>query len=177
MNVSFAIWYDSGFTSIFVNYTSSPEAKYPSAINEVYVATKWVAAHGDEINVDGKHLAVVGNSAGSNMAAVTALKTQTRRRPRVQGPDPVLAGDGRRSREIVLQRIRGRLFPRPKHDGMVLDNYVPDVAQRREVYASPLQSSIEQLQGLPPAHIQVAANVLRDDGLAYARKLDSAGWR
>ena len=57
------------------------------------------------------------------------------------------------------------------------DNYVPDVAQRREVYASPLQSSIEQLQGLPPAHIQVAANVLRDDGLAYARKLDSAGWR
>ena len=53
MNVSFAIWYDSGFTSIFVNYTSSPEAKYPSAINEVYVATKWVAALGDEINVDG----------------------------------------------------------------------------------------------------------------------------
>src|SRR5262249_3592050 len=77
MNVSFAIWYDSGFTSIFVNYTSSPEAKYPSAINEVYVATKWVAAHGDEINVDGKHLAVVGNSAGSNMAAVTALKAKS----------------------------------------------------------------------------------------------------
>jgi acetyl esterase/lipase len=65
---------DSGFTSIFVNYTRSPEAKYPTAINEAYAATKWVAAHGDEINVDGKRLAVLGNSAGGTMAAVTALK-------------------------------------------------------------------------------------------------------
>jgi acetyl esterase len=65
---------DSGFTSIFVNYTRSPEAKYPTAINEAYAATKWVAAHGDEINVDGKRLAVVGNSAGGTMATVTALK-------------------------------------------------------------------------------------------------------
>jgi acetyl esterase len=48
--------------------------------------------------------------------------------------------------------------------------------QRREVYASPLQASIEQLTGLPPAHIQVAGNdMLRDEGVAYARKLDAAG--
>jgi hypothetical protein len=56
------------------------------------------------------------------------------------------------------------------------DNYVPNLAQRREVYALPLQASIEQLRGLPPAHIQIAGNdVLRDEGLAYARKLDAAG--
>ena len=55
------------------------------------------------------------------------------------------------------------------------DNYVPDLAQRREVYASPLQAGIEQLKGLPPAHIQIAGNdVLRDEGVAYARKLDAA---
>ena len=56
------------------------------------------------------------------------------------------------------------------------DNCLPDLAQRQEVYASPLQASLEQLQGLPPAHIQIAGNdVLRDEGLAYARKLDAAG--
>ena len=50
-----------------------------------------------------------------------------------------------------------------------------DLAQRREVYASPLQAGIEQLKGLPPAHIQIAGNdVLRDEGVAYARKLDAA---
>ena len=65
---------DSEFTCIFVNYTRSPEAPYPTAINEAYAATKWVAAHGDEINVDGKRLAVIGNSAGGTTAAVTAFK-------------------------------------------------------------------------------------------------------
>jgi acetyl esterase len=56
------------------------------------------------------------------------------------------------------------------------DNNVPDLAQRREIYASPLQASVEQLKGLPPAHVQVAGNdVLRDEGVAYARKLDAAG--
>jgi acetyl esterase/lipase len=66
--------FDCEFTSIFVNYSRSPEAQYPTAINEAYAATKWVAEHGDEINVDGKRLAVVGNSAGATMATVTALK-------------------------------------------------------------------------------------------------------
>jgi acetyl esterase/lipase len=56
------------------------------------------------------------------------------------------------------------------------DAYAPDQARRREVYASPLQATTEQVQGLPPTLIQVAGNdVLRDEGLAYARKLDGAG--
>ena len=56
------------------------------------------------------------------------------------------------------------------------DAYAPDSARRREIYASPLQATVEQLQGLPPALLQVAGNdVLRDEGLAYGRKLDAAG--
>jgi acetyl esterase len=66
----------SGATAVFVNYTPSPEAQYPTAINEIYAATKWVASHGDEINVDGSRLAVAGNSVGGDMAAVTALKAK-----------------------------------------------------------------------------------------------------
>ena len=62
----------SGCVAVFVNYTPSPEARYPQAINEIYAATKWVAEHGDEVNVDGKKLAIVGNSVGGDMATVTA---------------------------------------------------------------------------------------------------------
>jgi acetyl esterase/lipase len=66
----------SGAAAVFVNYTSSPEAPYPTAINQAYAATKWVAEHGLEIKVDGKRLAVVGNSVGGNMAAVVSLMAQ-----------------------------------------------------------------------------------------------------
>lgn len=56
------------------------------------------------------------------------------------------------------------------------DNYLPDKKIRKEIYASPLQATSEQLKGLPPALIQTAENdVLRDEGEAYARKLDEAG--
>jgi len=56
------------------------------------------------------------------------------------------------------------------------DNYLPDKDARKEIYASPLEASLEQLQGLPPTLIQTAENdVLRDEGEAFARKLDEAG--
>src|ERR1700722_19633828 len=59
----------SGLACVFVDYTRSPEAKYPTALHECYAATKWVAEHGSEINLDGNHMAVAGNSAGGNLAA------------------------------------------------------------------------------------------------------------
>src|SRR4051812_41347194 len=69
---------DSGAVAVFVNYTPSPESRYPVAINEAYAATQWVAANGAQINVDGKRLAVAGNSVGGNMAAVVALMAKAR---------------------------------------------------------------------------------------------------
>ena len=74
----------TGFAGVFVNYTRTPDAKYPQAINEIYAATKWVAEHGDEIEVDGKNLAVVGNSVGGNMTAVTALKAKENGGPKIK---------------------------------------------------------------------------------------------
>src|SRR5262245_24594305 len=74
----------TGFAGVFVNYTPTPDASYPQAINEIYAATKWVAEHGDEIEVDGKNLAVVGNSVGGNMTAVTALKAKEKGGPRIK---------------------------------------------------------------------------------------------
>ena len=71
----------SGATAVFVEYDRSPEARYPVAINQAYAATKWVAAHGEDIGVDGRRLAAVGNSVGGNMAAVVSLMAKERGTP------------------------------------------------------------------------------------------------
>jgi acetyl esterase len=167
---------DSGFTAVFVNYTRSPEAHYPTAINEIYAAATWVAAHGEEIKVDSTRLAVVGNSVGGNMTAAVALKALHE-----GGPDfkcqvmlwPVT--DAHFDTDSYQEYDSGYFLTRPMMRWF-WDAYAPDVEQRREIYASPLQATTEQLTRLPPALIQVAGNdVLRDEGLAYARKLDAAG--
>jgi len=167
---------DSGFTAVFVNYTPSPEAHYPTAINEIYAATRWVAEQGAEINVDGKRLAIVGNSVGGNMTAVAALMAKDKGGPKLKC-------------QIMLWPVTDANFETESYheyaDGYFLsrammmwfwDAYAPEHAQRGEIYASPLQASLDQLKGLPPALIQVAGNdVLREEGLEYARKLDLAG--
>src|SRR6218665_1965537 len=75
---------NSGAVAVYVNYTPSPEAHYPTAINQAYAATQWVAEHGKEINVDGKRLAVAGNSVGGNMAAVVSLMAKDKGTPAIR---------------------------------------------------------------------------------------------
>lgn len=167
---------DSGFTAVFVNYAPSPEARYPTAINEIHAATKWVAAHGNEIKVDGKRLAIVGNSVGGNMTAAVALMAKDKGGPELKCQVmlwPVT--DANFDTESYYEYAEGYFLSRAMMKWF-WDAYAPNRAQRREIYASPLQATTEQLQGLPPTLIQVAGNdVLRDEGLAYARKLDAAG--
>src|SRR5262245_30080525 len=166
----------TGFAGVFVNYTRTPDAKYPQAINEIYAATKWVAEHGDEIGVDGKNLAVVGNSVGGNMTAATALKAKANGGPNIKLHImmwPVT--DANFERDSFQQFGEDRFLTTPLMKWM-WDLYTTDPKQRKEIYAAPLQASVEQLQGLPPALIQVAeSDILRDEGEAYGRKLDEAG--
>lgn len=167
---------ESGAVAVFPDYTPSPEARYPLAINEIYATTKWVAEHGAEIGVDGKRLAVAGNSVGGNMAAVISLMAKEK-----GGPDIKL--------QVLLWPVTDANFETASYNEMAQerfltknmmvwfwDNYLPDTEKRKEIYASPLQASLAQLKGLPPALVQTAENdVLRDEGEAYARKLDEAG--
>jgi acetyl esterase len=166
----------SGAVAVFVNYTPSPEARYPVAINQAYAATKWVAAHGSEIGVDGSRLAVVGNSVGGNMAAVVALMAKDKQGPaiRFQGLMwPVTDTDFNDGSYNAYPE--GHFLTRPMMKWF-WDAYTKDPKQRNEIYASPLRASLDQLKGLPPALIQVAQfDVLRDEGEAYGRKLDAAG--
>src|SRR6267143_3988632 len=75
---------ESGAAAVFPDYTPSPEARYPTAIHQAYAATKWVGEHGAEIGVDGRKLAVVGNSVGGNMAAVVSLMAKDRGGPAIR---------------------------------------------------------------------------------------------
>ena len=166
----------SGAAAVFVNYTPSPEARYPVAIQEAYAATKWVAEHGDEIKVDGKRLAVAGNSVGGNMATVVALMAKSKGTPAIRF-------------QVLFWPVTNANFENASYDefaeGHFLtrnlmkwfwDNYTVDPRQRQEIFASPLMATREQLKGLPPALIQTAEkDVLRDEGEAYGRKLDAAG--
>ncbi|MBD2097224.1 alpha/beta hydrolase [Trichocoleus sp. FACHB-591] len=166
----------SGFAGVFVNYTRTPDAQYPQAINEIHAATKWVAEHGEEIGVDGKNLAVVGNSVGGNMTAVTALQSKEKGGPHIKLQImmwPIV--DASFETDSYHQFGDKRFLTTPGMKWMY-DMYIPDPEKRKDIYASPLQATVEQLKGLPPALIQVAeSDILRDGGEAYGRKLDEAG--
>ncbi|MBA4053738.1 MAG: alpha/beta hydrolase [Marivirga sp.] len=167
---------ESGAVAIFPDYTPSPEAQYPTAINQIYAAAKWISAHGDELGLNGNNMAIVGNSVGGNMTAAVALMAKEKNGPAFR-------------LQVMLWPVTDANFETSSYndfgEGRFLskkmmiwfwDNYLPDVKKRREIFASPLQASIEQLKNLPPALIQTAENdVLRDEGEAYARRLDEAG--
>ncbi|MNM49416.1 Carboxylesterase NlhH [compost metagenome] len=167
---------NSGAVAVYVGYTPSPEARYPTAINQAYAATRWVAEHGKEIDVDGSRLAVAGNSVGGNMAAVVALMAKDKGTPKLRFQAllwPVT--DANFDTPSYQQYAEGHFLTRNMMKWF-WDNYTTDPKQRAEIYASPLRATPDQLKGLPPALVQTAEfDVLRDEGEAYARKLDAAG--
>lgn len=166
----------SGFAAVFVNYARTPDAQYPQAINEIYAATKWVAEHGEEIEVDGKNLAVVGNSVGGNMTAVTALLAKAKGGPHIKLQIMMWPLVDASFETDSYHQFGEKWFLTTPLMKWMYDLYIPDPEKRQDIYASPLQATVEQLQGLPPTLIQVAeSDILRDGGEAYGRKLDEAG--
>jgi acetyl esterase len=166
----------TGATVVFPNYSLSPEAHYPVAIEESYAVLQWVAEHGAEKGLDPSRIAVVGDSVGGNMAAAVTLMAKQRSGPEITTQVlfyPVT--DASFDTESYHQFAEGYWLRR---DAMqwFWDQYTTDEAQRNEITASPLRASLEQLKGLPKALvINAEADVLRDEGEAYARKLRQAG--
>ncbi len=166
----------SGYTAVFVNYTPSPEAKYPTAINEIYAATKWVAEHGDEINVDGKRLAMVGNSAGGNMAAAVTLMAKEKKGPEIKSQVLFWPVADTNFETESYQKFGKDRFLTASVMKWMFDQYTTDEKARKSIYISPASADAAHFKGLPPTLIQVAQNdILRDEGEAYGRKLDEAG--
>jgi acetyl esterase len=166
----------TGFAGVFINYTPSPEAKYPQALHEIHTAAKWIAEYGEEIGVDAGRMGIVGNGVGANMSAASTLMAKANGGPdfKIQilmWPATIATFDTPSWKQFGKQEFLTDELMR-----WMWDQYTTDPAQRKEIFASPLQATPEQLQGLPPTLIQVAENdILRDEGEAFGRALDDAG--
>jgi acetyl esterase/lipase len=166
----------TGAAVVFTNYSLSPETRYPTAIEEIYAVLEWVAQHGSEKNLDGSRIAVVGDSVGGNMSAAITLMDKQRSGPKLAAQVlfyPVT--DASFDTESYHQFAEGYFLRR---DGMqwFWDQYTTDEHDRAEITASPLRASAQDLTGLPKALVITGeADVLRDEGEAYGRKLREAG--
>lgn len=162
---------------IFPIYESSPESQYPKTTENLFTTLQYMAAHGAEYNLDTSRLAVAGDSAGGNMATVMALMAKA------AGNQPEILF------QLLLYPVTNAGFETDSYhqftNGPWLtkkamewfwDQYATDKEKRKEIYASPLLASKAELANLPPALIITGENdVLRDEGEAYARKLNDAG--
>jgi len=160
---------------IFVEYTRSPEARYPVAIEEGYAVTKWVYETGKMINIDPSRIAVAGDSAGGNIAIAVTLLAKERSGPEIRFQVLFYPVTNARFDSQSYERFsRGYFLTR---DAMkwFWNHYAQNTATRERVTASPLRASIEELRNLPPALIITAeCDVLSDEGEAYAEKLKQA---
>jgi acetyl esterase len=161
---------------VFPEYALSPEARYPVAIEQNYAVARWVVTDGAARGLDPARIAVAGDSVGANMSAALTLMAKDR------GDVPLAA-------QVLFYPVTDAAFDTGSYhqfatgyflrrDAMqwFWDQYTTDPAQRAQITASPLQASTAQLAGLPPALVITAeADVLRDEGEAYAAKLRAAG--
>jgi acetyl esterase/lipase len=163
---------------VFVNYSLSPEAKYPTALEECFAVVKWVAEHGRDIGVNADRLAVAGDSAGGNLTAAVTLLAKERGGPRIR-------------QQVLFYPVTDASFETESYHHFATDYFLRrdammwfwdqstnEPTHRAQITASPLRATLDQLQGLPPALVITAeADVLRDEGEAYASKLREAGVR
>lgn len=166
----------SGCAVVAVDYRLGPEHRFPAAVDDALAATRWVRSRARDLKVDPARLAVGGDSAGGNLAAVVALAA------REAGDLPIAfqlliypATDQRRGWPSHAANGQGYLLTKDSMD-YYHDHYLPDPAQDLDWRASPLLHANHAK--LPPAFVITAGyDPLRDEGLQYAHKLSEAGNR
>ncbi|MFF8917356.1 alpha/beta hydrolase [Streptomyces sp. NPDC015032] len=161
---------------VFPEYDLSPEVRYPVAIEQNYAVAQWIVTQGADKNLDGARLAVVGDSVGGNMSAALTLMAKER-------------GDVALLQQVLFYPVTDASFDTDSYhhfatgyflrrDGMqwFWDQYTTSEEDRAQITASPLRATTDQLTGLPPALVITGeADVLRDEGEAYAANLRTAG--
>ena len=164
----------SGAVVVSVDYRLAPEHKFPAAAEDSYAATRWAAENAASLNADSTRLAVGGESAGGNLAAVVPLMARDR-----GGPTIVY--------QLMVYPVTERNFNTGSYssnaDGYGLthlgmawywDHYMAQDSDAENPYAAPMKAS--DLSGLPPAMVITAEyDPLRDEGEAYAARLQAAG--
>jgi acetyl esterase/lipase len=159
-----------------VEYRLAPEHPFPTATEDCYAATRWLAERAEELGADARDLTVCGDSAGGNLAAVVALMARDR-------------GDVAITRQVLLYPVTSPAEGSPfasyieNADGYLLtaadmhwfwNHYLRSPEDGKNPYAAPLAA--DDLGGLPPAYVAVCEyDPLRDEGVAYAERLEQAG--
>jgi acetyl esterase/lipase len=166
----------TGAAVAFVEYDRSPEAHYPVAIEQGYATAQWIAREGAANSLDADRMAVAGDSVGGNMTAALALMAGERGDVRFVHQSMYYPVTDAAMDTGSYEQFAEGYFLAAKGMEWFWDAYAPDVARRSEPFASPLRASDEQLADLPPAFVIVdEADVLRDEGEAYAARLRAAG--
>jgi acetyl esterase len=159
--------------TVAVDYRLAPEHKFPAALDDCYAASKWVAQHGSEIGVNPAHLAVGGDSAGGNLAAAVSLMARDRKDLGV-GYQLLMypALDASLQTKSMNEFAEGYLLTRSDM-AWFWGHYLRGDTDRSDLYACPVAA--KDLTGLPPAMVITAEfDPLRDEGEAYARRLQEA---
>ena len=163
---------------VIVEFSRTPESRFPVAIEEAYAATRYIAENSVSFGLDGSRIAVVGDGSGGNIAAAITLLCKERGGPRI-------------SFQVLFYPVTGANFEtnsyRAFEKGPWLTKqamedywtaYIPNKLDREVATATPLNATVDQLRGLPDALVITAeSDILRDEGEAYARKLCEANVR
>ena len=168
----------TGAAVVFVEYDRSPEVRHPVAIEQAYATARWIATDGPTMDLDPTRVAVAGDSVGGNMAAVLAILAKQRGDVTFVHQSLYYPVTDAAQDTASYQQFADGPHLTAKAMAWFWDAYLPDVETRAEITASPLRASLDELAGLPEAHVIVDENdVLRDEGEAYARRLTEAGVR
>ena len=166
----------TGAAVVFVDYDRSPEAHYPVALEQGYATAQWIVREGAANQLDPDRMAVAGDSVGGNMTAALALMASERGDVRFVHQSMYYPVTDAAMDTGSYEQFAEGYFLTAKAMAWFWDAYLPEVERRSEPFASPLRASEEQLAGLPPALVIVdEADVLRDEGEAYAARLRAAG--
>jgi acetyl esterase len=165
----------AGCVVVSVDYRLAPEHKFPAAPEDSYAATRWIAENGAALGIDAKRIAVGGDSAGGNLAAVVAQMARDRGGPQIKFQLLVYPAT-----DWLHETASQREFT---EDGYILsradmvwfyDHYMNADSDRANPYFSP--ACARSLAGLPPAYVMTCdVDPLRDEGEAYAEGLRKAG--
>jgi acetyl esterase len=160
----------------FVEYPNSPEARYPVAIEQGYATAQWIVRDGASKALDVTRIAVAGESVGGDMTAALTLMAKERGDVKfVHASMYYPVTDAAMDTASYDEFADGPYLTRKEMEWF-WDAYTTDPDERAQITASPNQATIEQLKGLPPTFLCVdEADVLRDEGEAYAAKLRLAG--
>jgi acetyl esterase len=165
---------ESGCALISVDYRLAPEHKFPAAVEDCFAALSWVEANGPTLGVDPNRIAVAGDSAGANLAAVCCLMAREKGRPRVAFQLLIYPPTSFAQYSPSLQAIGAGFVLNDPILEWCISHYVPKDADRSDYRLSPALAT--ELKGLPPAYLVTAGfDPLHDEGSSYAEQLKQAG--